>query len=143
MILSNLVNTGTVILNYRLGDVAALVPGICPCGSTLPLLSFPLGRVEDWLPLPGGGRLHSQHLRSILGPETLLWEFQVVQESADHVRVLLVKAAEADPTVVTGRIGPELRDALGPDVRVDLVFVDAVERTAGGKVRTILRRGDA
>jgi hypothetical protein len=66
-----------------------------------------------------------------------------VQESADHVRVLLVKAAEADPTVVTGRIGPELRDALGPDVRVDLVFVDAVERTAGGKVRTILRRGDA
>ena len=142
VILSNLVNTGSVILNYRLGDVAALLPGTCPCGSTLPLLSFPLGRVEDWLALPGGRRLHSQRLRSILGPETLLWEFQVVQEAADHVRVLLVKAAEADAHVVAERVGPEIRDALGHDVRVDLVFVDAVERTAGGKVRTIVRRGD-
>ena len=36
----NLVNPATVLLNYRLGDLAAFLPGKCLCGRSLPMLSF-------------------------------------------------------------------------------------------------------
>jgi hypothetical protein len=39
VVVSNLVNRETVLLNYRLGDVAASLPDRCPCGRSLPLLS--------------------------------------------------------------------------------------------------------
>src|SRR4030067_870432 len=38
VIISNLVNRATVLLNYRLHDVAALSDELCPCGRTLALL---------------------------------------------------------------------------------------------------------
>jgi len=40
VVVSNLVNKGTVLLNYQIGDLAALLPQPCTCGRTLPLLSF-------------------------------------------------------------------------------------------------------
>jgi phenylacetate-CoA ligase len=69
VVVSNLVNRGTVLLNYRLGDVSALVRGPCPCGSPLPLLAFPAGRLEDWLETPLGERVYSQRLRAIFTDE--------------------------------------------------------------------------
>ena len=49
VIISNTVNSATVLLNYRLGDLAAVMPGACPCGRTLPMLTFPAGRSDDLL----------------------------------------------------------------------------------------------
>ena len=46
---SNLVNRGTVLLNYRLGDVAAKLDGRCACGRTLPMMSFLEGRSDEWI----------------------------------------------------------------------------------------------
>ena len=54
IIVSNLVNRATVLLNYRLGDVACLLPEPCTCGRSLPLLSAILGRSDDWIRLPSG-----------------------------------------------------------------------------------------
>ena len=44
---SNLVNRATVLLNYRMGDLAARLDGPCPCGRRLPMLSFIVGRTVD------------------------------------------------------------------------------------------------
>lgn len=43
VIVSNLMNRATVLLNYRLRDVAQWMGSPCGCGRTLPLLSFPRG----------------------------------------------------------------------------------------------------
>ena len=45
MVISNLVNRGAVLLNYRLGDVASLSTGKCSCGRILLMLSELEGRV--------------------------------------------------------------------------------------------------
>lgn len=37
MMISNPVNQGTVLLNYRLGDIATLSRQRCSCGRSLPL----------------------------------------------------------------------------------------------------------
>lgn len=40
VVISNLVNGATVLLNYRLGDLAILDERSCGCGRTFPLLQF-------------------------------------------------------------------------------------------------------
>lgn len=40
VVISNLVNRATVLLNYRLGDLAILDERSCGCGRTFPLLQF-------------------------------------------------------------------------------------------------------
>lgn len=47
VIVSNLHNTATVLLNYRLGDLAEMSTQDCPCGRNLPLLRELHGRAVD------------------------------------------------------------------------------------------------
>ncbi|MGH2956959.1 MAG: phenylacetate--CoA ligase family protein [Solirubrobacterales bacterium] len=55
VVVSNLQARGTILLNYRLNDIAARRPGRCPCGRTLPLLSLVQGRSDEWLEDAQGG----------------------------------------------------------------------------------------
>ncbi len=54
VIVSNLHNTATVLLNYRLGDLAELSVIDCPCGRNLPLLRELHGRVLESILLANG-----------------------------------------------------------------------------------------
>ena len=56
VVVSNLVNAGTVLLNYRLGDLVTAVKGPCPCGRTLPLCGYLERTRSAWLDL-GQGRM--------------------------------------------------------------------------------------
>ena len=47
LVLSNLTNRATVLLNYQLGDRVTLAKELCPCGRTLPLIETIDGRSED------------------------------------------------------------------------------------------------
>ena len=64
IIVSNLENRASVILNYRIGDLAALLSERCSCGRTLPLLSRIQGRRGDWFELPGGVAIPPRRSRS-------------------------------------------------------------------------------
>ena len=55
LVLSNLFNRGTVLLNYRLGDRGALSDAPCPCGRGTRVLVELDGRVDDAIALPDGG----------------------------------------------------------------------------------------
>ncbi len=69
VVVSNLVNHGMVLLNYRLGDVAAQLPGSCSCGRSLPLLAPPPGRTDDLIALPSGTVIHPQAIRDLFSDE--------------------------------------------------------------------------
>jgi phenylacetate-CoA ligase len=58
VVISNLVNRATVLLNYRLGDFARLSPDPCDCGRTSAVLSAVEGRVSEIIHLPGGTFVH-------------------------------------------------------------------------------------
>ena len=53
LVLSNLINRGTVLLNYPIGDVAAWAEAPCSCGRTFRLMSELEGRVEECHPVAG------------------------------------------------------------------------------------------
>ena len=137
VIVSNLVSRATVLLNYRQGDIAALLSASCPCGRSLPLLSSLQGRSDDWIELPSGQLAHPRGVIAILVEEADIWQYQVVQHASRHFSVSIVAAERCDRRQTRERIAAGFAREFGEDVVVDISFVDSIERTAGGKVRRI------
>jgi len=140
VVVSTLVNRATVLLNYRLGDLAAFVPGPCPCGRSLPRLTQPLGRCDDWLATPSGQRVSSYGVAGVFLQGDPIWQYQVVQESPRRVRVGLHAGEPCDRSSLACRVGDGLRNVLGGEVEVQVEFVTSFERTPFGKHRCILSR---
>jgi phenylacetate-CoA ligase len=140
VVVSNLVNRGTVLLNYRQGDIAALLPDPCPCGRSLPLMSLPQGRTDDVLVLPSGRRASAAILNRALDVERLLWQWQAVQETRGKVRVQLVVNDACDRQALCRRVQGLVREKLDEDLRMDFEFVASIERTPAGKHRTIVSK---
>lgn len=138
VVVSNLVNRATVLLNYHLGDYATKLPDPCPCGRTLPLLSFPPGRTDDRLTLPDGQTIPPQVIRNVFVGERAVRLYQVVQHEPARFSVRMVVASDADRDALTGRLRSGLARWFGDDVRMTFEFVDAIERTPGGKWRPVI-----
>lgn len=138
VIVSNLVNRAMVLLNYRLGDRAATIPGECPCGRRLPLLSFPRGREEDWIPLRNGTRIHTAVIDDLLREETEVLQHQLVQLAMDRFRLMLVTPASADRTRLEERIRRAFQGVLGPGSALDVSFGPDVARTGRGKAKPFI-----
>ena len=136
VIVSNLVNRATVLLNYRLGDVAHLLTGACACGRTLPLLSFIEGRTNNWVVLTFGGTTHPQTVRSLFTNEPAISQYQVVQRSPEYFTVAIVGVTHDDG--IADRVRRRFRERFGEVVRTDVDFVDAIEPSAGGKMRPVI-----
>jgi phenylacetate-CoA ligase len=143
VVVSNLVNRAMVFLNYRLGDTAALIPGPCSCGRTLPMISYPVGRSDDWIELPSGERLHPQAVHTLLRDEDEVWQYQVVQESTFSFRLSLVAKETADRERLRTRLADKFTRTFGEKARVAVDFVPSIPRTAAGKIRPVvsLKRG--
>lgn len=143
VVISNLVDRATVLLNYRLGDEVDLPAEPCGCGSPLPLIGFPEGRVEDWLVLPSGARVYTQRLRAIFTDERDVWQYQLVQERPGRLHIALVVTERADRTALAARLERAIAVVVGRDVALSLDFVQELERTPSGKVRVVIRRDAA
>ena len=138
VVVSNLVNRGTILLNYRLGDLAAMRPDSCPCGRTLPVLSYLQGHAVPWLDLGRGRTIHPQAVRAPIRRERDLRRYQIVQEGRRQFLMRAVVAPECDREIAARRFGALLRDSLGGDVAVRVEFVEDLARDPSGKVRTVV-----
>ena len=142
--MSNLVNGGTVLLNYRLGDIATrILPGGAPCGLIVcRCCRIPQGRSDDLIELDSGRIVHPQGIRNLFNDEESIWEYQVVQQ--DAARFSRRAAGRALPRPRGRRAGAwPAKFAAHPRLpvpRVEFVFTESIDRTAGGKFRPVLSR---
>ena len=134
VVVSNLYGQGTVLLNYRLGDRAALLPDGCTCGRNLPLMSMVDGRVDEWLPRPDGNPVHSNAVRSLLRVHDDVLRYQIVQVEARRFTTALVTRPGADREAIARRFEGQLRELFGAETEVEVTFPSDLERTAAGKV---------
>lgn len=91
IVLTNLNDYSFPVIRYANGDVGRSIPGICPCGVTLPLMDKVSGRVSDSVRLPQGASISGDYLTTIFDdyPEVIK-AFQVRQASDYSIRVLYV-----------------------------------------------------
>lgn len=140
IVISNLTNHATVLLNYRLGDLVTVSDGPCPCGRSLPTIERIDGRADDGLLLPDGDVRHSlgvlQPLQSVPGVIGL----QLVQESVTAFMLRVVAAAGADWPATEAALDSALRAQLGAAITVQVLRVDVIAPEPGGKLRAVISR---
>ena len=138
VVVSNLVNPATVLLNYRLGDLAAFLPEECLCGRSLPMLSFTPGRTDDLITLPSGRIIHPQAVRTIFTVEEQVWQYQIVQHSNTQFSIKIVASRMADRQKLKERVTAKFAERFGSEVSTDISFVDSIDRTASGKFKPVI-----
>jgi phenylacetate-coenzyme A ligase PaaK-like adenylate-forming protein len=106
-------------IRYDLGDEVTLLPGACPCGSSLTRVAEIVGRRDD--DFQYGARLvPASVFRHVLGTNSRISEYQVRQTSAG-AKVLVVGSPEV--AAVTASLVAALRNygLANPDIRVSRV----------------------
>jgi len=127
VVISNLVNRGTVLLNYRLGDLASTTDEPCPCGRHLPLLAGLEGRVEDIIRLRDGTYVHPRLVCGILESRSQVVQYQLIQHKTDIFELRLATVDDAAFEKVAGGIVADLRQLLGQAVAIDAVHHEQLE----------------
>ena len=138
VIISNLVNGGTVLLNYRLGDVAALSPVPCPCDRTFVMLSDLEGRVEDIIHLPDGTFVHPRLVWKLFKHRTGVLRYQLIQHALDTFELRLTTIDRAAFDRVIADVIADLRHLLGQNAAIDAVYQADFQPYAGAKFRPVL-----
>jgi len=140
IVISNLVNRATVLLNYRLGDTVTLGHGPCPCGRSLPTLARVEGRADDLLMLPDGSAVHALGVLNGLQAVPGVVQVQVVQEELRLFRLLVVWQEGTGWPSAEVSLRASFAARFGEDARLDIERVQAIPPDAGGKVRAAISR---
>jgi phenylacetate-CoA ligase len=140
IVISNLLNRATVLLNYRLGDVVTLGHGRCPCGRNLPMLERVDGRADDLVVLPDGSSVHALGILNGLQAVPGVVQVQLVQEEMRRFRLLVVWQENAPWTDGEASLRSSFAGGLGKDARLSIERVPAILPEANGKVRAAISR---
>ena len=137
IVATGLLNRAQPLIRYRTRDMAAWASDqACPCGRGMPILEGIEGRVEDAVIAPDGSIMKRFH-RVFNGVEHLR-EAQIVQEELNRF-LIRVAAAPGFGDAQRKQIAHNIRAHAG-DVSVEFETVEALERTARGKVKAVISK---
>ena len=137
VVITNLVNRGTVLLNYRLGDVARMAEGRCSCGRTFPLLSQLKGRVEDVVYLDDGAMIHPRLVWDVVKEHPGVAQYQLVQREPRHFELRLVTEYRAQFGSIAEALVRDLSRLL-EGAKVEAEYRELLEPGPGGKFRAVV-----
>jgi phenylacetate-CoA ligase len=137
IVLSNLMNRATVLLNYPIGDVGTMASGPCACGRTFARLAELEGRVEDVIATADGRFVHPRAVWQLLKDDADLLQYQLVQHGPQRFRLTLVTLDEAAFQRVQSRALPGLQRLLGAGAVIETTRRSEMERGPGGKFRAV------
>ena len=123
------------LIRFRIGDVAAWTGEPCRCGRAMPTLREVVGRVEDVIVGPDGRA--GVRLDRLFTEQPNIRQAQIIQETPDRLRVLIVPAPEFGEAEVRN-IVLRARERMGPSVQVTVETVERIPLTAAGKFRAVL-----
>ncbi len=140
IIVSNLTNRATVLLNFRLGDIVTLGKAACSCGRTLPTIECIEGRDDDVIVRPDGSVSHPLAFLYRIQAVPGVIQVQLIQEELRRFLLRVVCPSEADWAAALPQIKAASSHALGRDVDLRTERVDRIPVEPGGKVRAVVSR---
>ena len=127
-------NYAMPFIRYRTGDRALSSNKICTCGRNFPLLGRIEGRTQEFIVTNYNGYismtvihgLHSDIFDNVK-------QFQFYQDMPSRVILKIVKR-DAYSEMDSSKIINKLQEELGHEMDIQLVFVNEIPRSAGGKL---------
>jgi phenylacetate-CoA ligase len=139
VVITDLYNYGMPFVRYANGDRAVAGWDQCTCGRGLPLLKKVVGRRLDMIQTPDGRRIPGEFFPHLMKDYPAVRRFQVVQEQPDRIELRLVVKTPFDEESCNS-LHREIRNVLGPSVRLDLRPVDDIPLTKAGKLHVVINR---
>lgn len=128
------------MVRYRMNDLLRLQPVPCPCGSPLQGVAQVEGRMDDLLHLPGPGGVVTVTpdvmRNAIVGADSRIDDFRLVQTAADRLELSLTSALAADAAKAALE---RVLGAMGAEATVDVTIAPALEVSAR-KLRRVEKR---
>jgi phenylacetate-CoA ligase len=139
IIVSNLVNRGTVLLNYRQGDLGEAIEGPCPCGRPLPRIRLLAGRDMLFIERAEGHPVHQFKLFRAL-QDVGLYRWQVIQTALQRFTVRVISLPGQERLPLEARIREVMTGLIGGGLEITIEYPSELERTPTGKVLAFFRR---
>jgi phenylacetate-CoA ligase len=136
--ITNLVNRATVLINYRLGDLASLSTKECSCGRTLRMMGSLDGRADDVIFLASGRTLPPRFVASTFKRFDGIRQYLFIQHGPLEFEVKLVPTEAGPPGAMAAQVVAEFRRLLGGDARVRATICDEIPHPAHGKFRYVV-----
>jgi phenylacetate-CoA ligase len=138
VVISNLVNRGTVLLNYRLGDFGRLVEERCECGRTSRRLVDLQGRIDELLDLGDGAYVYPTQLWDAFRGRPQILRYQLVQHAERRFELKVVISADAlESERILEEAAAELRSTLR-GAGLEVTRHEELATGPGGKFRPIV-----
>jgi len=138
IVVTDLLNFGMPMIRSRTGDMGALAPAPCPCGSPLPLLQGLDGRASDVVFRTDGTMVPGLILTDFCADIEAIRLIQFVQKTLDRIDVLVV-ATDGFTEEARQAIARHVRQVMGEQMNVHVERVGDLGRNPrSGKLREIL-----
>ena len=130
------INLGTPLIRYRTGDYAILgEEKECACKRQFPkTVESVIGRAGDLIITPSGKIIQPNHLEYAIRHITHFKDCQIIQDKADHLRVLIIPEDGYTPEE-----GENFKKAIlwriNEDIGIEIELVDKIHRPANIKKR--------
>jgi len=140
LVITSLRLTSMPLIRYRMGDMAARLPGTCECGRRLALMTRVQGRTAHVIRRPNGAPITTPLITSLFGRiDAHEWvrRYQVREEPGQRLRFLLNvrrPPSESQRNALTGSV----ESALGGDFRIAFEYVDEIPMTPSGKLQYLV-----
>ncbi len=136
VVCTGLINDAQILLRYRVGDIAALDPRPCACGSAVPAFQSVDGRAANAILLPDGRKLF--RMAAIDAEIPCIRQYQIVQEQMDVFTLYLV-TAEGFTDREERLVRANLAANVGP-ARITVRRVEKIAQGPGGKYASVVSR---
>lgn len=140
IIVSNLINRGSVLLNYELGDEGRIIPGPCSCGRSQRVLSLDIFKTGDVIDTGNGFRIHPLRFIKALTDGRDIWQHQIVEKEDGSFDIFLVPDPSADREKMVRRLEEEFGRWFQGRIRYQIRFVEKIDLTPAGKQRSMVLR---
>ncbi|MGD2249270.1 MAG: hypothetical protein PVF58_12760 [Candidatus Methanofastidiosia archaeon] len=135
--ITNLWNKAMPFIRYKIGDIGIPSDEQCECGRGLPVIKGLVGRTDDFLTTVSGDTVLPSEVVPIFFPFQEIDAFQIVQKQ-DTVVLKIVKGDEYSHKIDVQLIN-KFKEILGQEMTIEIEYVPKIEKTEGGKQRTIIR----
>jgi phenylacetate-CoA ligase len=138
VVVSNLLNRATVLLNYLQGDLAEFTSRPCECGRTLPRLIRLYGRVSDVVVMADGQKLPVTVLLGALAEQLQApLQFQIQCLSPGRVLFRVVLSERTDRNAFQQSLLDRFNGVYGDRATAEVRFVSNIPRLPRGKFEIV------